>query len=127
MPDGATPDTIANLRRDLAAAYRLIALNGMDDSIYTHISARMPDGPGGEKRFLLNPFGLRFDEVTAENLVLVDANGTILEGEGPIQGAAVALHGPIHARRRERALRDRPAREDRLLEPIALCARSVML
>ena len=103
MPDGATPDTIANLRRDLAAAYRLIALNGMDDSIYTHISARMPDGPGGEKRFLLNPFGLRFDEVTAENLVTVDETGAVVDdpyGAG-VNAAGFTIHSAVHMARHD--------------------------
>lgn len=103
MPDGATPDMIANLRRDLAAAYRLIALYGMDDSIYTHISARMPDGPGGEKRFLLNPYGLRFDEVTADTLVTVDETGAVVDdpyGAG-VNAAGFTIHSAVHMARHD--------------------------
>ena len=56
------------LRCDLAAAYRLIARFGMDDLIFTHLSVRLP---GSEHRFLLNPYGLLFDEITASSLVEV--------------------------------------------------------
>ena len=57
------------VRCDLAAAYRLIAHYGMDDLIYTHLSARLP---GRDHRFLLNPYGLMFDEITASSLVAVE-------------------------------------------------------
>ena len=85
----------AALRPSVAAA-GLSAASGLGN----HLT--MSVGPD-YTRFLLNRYGLHWMEVTAENLVLVDADGTILEGEGPVQGAAVALHGPIHAARRERA------------------------
>ncbi|WP_275288408.1 class II aldolase/adducin family protein [Halomonas elongata] len=91
-------DEEAMQRRDLAAAYRLVALDGMDDGISTHISARLP----GE-RFLLNAFGLRFDEVRADNLVTVDAEGEILDdptGLG-INPAGFTIHSAIHAARPE--------------------------
>ena len=103
MPDGATADTVTQLRRDLAAAYRLIAHFGMDDGIYTHISARLPDGPGGEKRFLLNPFGLRFDEVTAANLVTVDETGAVIDdpyGAG-VNAAGFTIHSAVHMARHD--------------------------
>ncbi|MBY6003583.1 class II aldolase/adducin family protein [Salipiger bermudensis] len=103
MPDGAPADTVTQLRRDLAAAYRLIAHFGMDDSIYTHISARMPDGPGGEKRFLLNPYGLRFDEVTAANLVTVDETGAVVDdpyGAG-VNAAGFTIHSAVHMARHD--------------------------
>ena len=61
------------VREDLAAAYRLVALYGMDDSIYTHISARVP---GPEDHFLLNPYGLLFEEITASSLIKVDLSRT---------------------------------------------------
>lgn len=86
------------IRRDLAAAYRLVALDGMDDGISTHISARLP----GE-RFLLNPFGLRFEEIRAEGLVTVDADGEVLDdpmGLG-INPAGFTIHSAIHAARPE--------------------------
>ena len=59
-------------RVDLAALYRLVALEGWDDMIFTHISAR---APGPEHHFLLNPFGLMFEEITASSLVKVDEDG----------------------------------------------------
>src|ERR1043166_1584465 len=59
-------------RVDLAAAYRLVALYGWDDLIFTHISARVP---GPEHHFLLNPYGVMFDEVTASSLVKIDLAG----------------------------------------------------
>ncbi|MFW2589789.1 class II aldolase/adducin family protein [Sagittula sp. SSi028] len=102
MPDGAnTP--VSEIRRDLAAAYRLIALWGMDDSIYTHISARLPDGPEGEKRFLLNPYGLAFDEVCASNLVTVDETGAVIDdpfGAG-VNAAGFTIHSAVHMARHD--------------------------
>ncbi|MBY8976791.1 class II aldolase/adducin family protein [Rhodobacteraceae bacterium NNCM2] len=95
----------AAVRRDLAAAYRMIALKGMDDSIFTHISARLPDGPDGQKRFLLNPYGLRFDEVTASNLVTIDELGTVIDdpyGAG-VNAAGFTIHSAVHMARHDAA------------------------
>ncbi|KGB80644.1 aldolase [Rhodovulum sp. NI22] len=103
MHDGAPGDTASAIHRDLAAAYRLIALEGMDDGIYTHISARLPDGPGGAKRFLLNPYGLRFDEVTAANLVTVDESGAVIDdpyGAG-VNEAGFTIHSAVHMARHD--------------------------
>ena len=104
MPDGTTTTaTINDLRRDLAAAYRLIALHGMDDGIYTHISARLPEGPDGEKRFLLNPYGLRFDEVTPDNLVTIDETGAVIDdpyGAG-VNAAGFTIHSAVHMARHD--------------------------
>lgn len=100
---GSTIEDVGALRRDLAAAYRLIALEGMDDGIYTHISARLPDGPDGEKRFLLNPFGLRFDEVTASSLVTVDESGAVIDdpyGAG-VNAAGFTIHSAVHMARHD--------------------------
>ncbi len=86
----------AELRRDLAAAYRLIAHLGLDDSIFTHISARLP---GPEHHFLLNAFGQRFEEVTPGSLVTVDLDGNILDdptGMG-INPAGFTIHSAVHA------------------------------
>src|SRR5262249_54026728 len=58
------------IRTDLAACYRLVAHFGWDDLVFTHISARLPGG-----RFLINPYGMLFDEITASSLVEVDASG----------------------------------------------------
>ncbi len=91
----------ATVRRDLAAAYRLLALEGMDDGIYTHISAHLPPAADGTRRFLLNPFGLRFDEVTASTLVTVDETGAILDdpyGAG-INAAGFTIHSAVHMAR----------------------------
>jgi ribulose-5-phosphate 4-epimerase/fuculose-1-phosphate aldolase len=63
------------MRVDLAACYRLIALNGMDDLLATHISARVP---GPDEHFLINPYGLLFCQVTASNLIKVDLQGNIV-------------------------------------------------
>src|ERR1700761_9594028 len=84
-------------RVDLAAAYRLAALNGWDDLVYTHISASVPDEPG---HFLINPFGLAFDEVCASNLVKIDIDGNIIgTSEHPVNATGFALHGAVHAAR----------------------------
>lgn len=94
---------IETLRRDLAAAYQLIAHLGMDDGIYTHISARLPNGPDGARRFLLNPFGLRFDEVTASNLVTVDETGAVVDdpyGAG-VNAAGFTIHSAVHMARHD--------------------------
>jgi ribulose-5-phosphate 4-epimerase/fuculose-1-phosphate aldolase len=91
---------IGAMRVDLAAAYRLIHRLGLDDSIYTHISARLP---GGEHRFLINPYGLRFEEVTPDNLVTVDIDGRVIDdpmGLG-INPAGFTIHSAIHAARHD--------------------------
>lgn len=89
-------------RVQLAAAYRLIAEFGMDDSIFTHISAKAPVSEGTEA-FLINPYGLRFDEVTAGALVTVDLNGNILAdklGTG-FNKAGFTIHSAVHTARPE--------------------------
>ena len=63
-------------RVDLAACYRLVALYKWDDPIFTHISARLP---GPEHHFLINPYGMTFDEITASSLVKIDQQGKKLE------------------------------------------------
>src|SRR5471032_901575 len=60
------------LRCDLAACYRLVAMHGWSDLVFTHISARVP---GRDHCFLINPYGLMFEEITASSLILVDAEG----------------------------------------------------
>jgi ribulose-5-phosphate 4-epimerase/fuculose-1-phosphate aldolase len=85
------------VRLDLAALYRLVALFGWDDMIYTHISARLP---GPDHHFLINPYGLFFDEITASSLVKIDLNGAILQ-ETPyfINPAGFTIHSAVHAAR----------------------------
>ena len=84
-------------RVDLAALYRLVALHGWDDMIYTHISARVP---GPDHHFLINPYGLFFDEMTASSLVKIDLNGAILQ-DTPyfINPAGFTIHSAIHEAR----------------------------
>jgi ribulose-5-phosphate 4-epimerase/fuculose-1-phosphate aldolase len=85
------------LRVDLAAAYRLVALRGWDDLIYTHLTARVPNDP---ECFLINPFGLRFDEVTASNLVKIDAQGRIVgDSPHPVNAIGFRIHATVHAAR----------------------------
>jgi ribulose-5-phosphate 4-epimerase/fuculose-1-phosphate aldolase len=83
-------------RRELAAAFRLAAHFGWDDGIATHMSARLPDGS-----FLLNPFGLLFEEITASNLMRMDLDGTVLEiPDGCfLNPAAFAVHSAVLAGR----------------------------
>lgn len=88
-------------RIDLAACYRLCALYGWDDVIYTHISAAVPGEPG---HYLINPFGLRFDEVRASNLIKVDAQGEIVcRSPHSINRPGFVLHGAVHAARHDLA------------------------
>ncbi|KYO56994.1 class II aldolase/adducin family protein [Tistrella mobilis] len=99
----AATDPVDKVRIDLAAAYRLVAHFGLDDSIFTHISARVADAEDGTGRFLINPYGLRFDEVTASNLVTVDLNGRIIDdpyGAG-INAAGFTIHSAVHAARHD--------------------------
>jgi len=82
------------LRVDLAAAYRLIALYGWDDQCATHISVRLP---GPEHHFLINPFGLLFEEMTASSLVKVDLQGNLLEpSDYGINLAGFVVHSAVH-------------------------------
>ena len=73
----ATPATEAEIRVNLAACYRLVALYGWDDLVFTHISARIP---GPEHHFLINPYGLMFEEITASSLVKIDLKGEKVGG-----------------------------------------------
>jgi len=89
------------VREDLAAAYRLVAFFGMDDSIYTHISARVP---GTEDQFLINPFGMLFRDITASKLVKIDLAGRILD-DSPydVNPAGFTIHSAVHAARHDAA------------------------
>ena len=98
MKDKVSPEEW-KARVDLAALYRLVALNGWDDLIYTHISARVP---GPEHHFLINPYGLAFDEITASSLVKIDLDGNILQ-DTPyfINPAGFTIHSAIHSARED--------------------------
>ena len=85
------------LRVDLAACYRLIAMYGWDDLIFTHISARVP---GPEDHFLINAYGMLFEEMTASSLVKVDLNGdVVLDTPHFVNPAGFTIHSAIHAAR----------------------------
>ncbi|RFO96637.1 class II aldolase [Rhodoferax lacus] len=86
------------LRCDLAAAYRLAARFGWDDTLYTHFSVRLPS-PAGQERFLLNPFGLMFDEVCASDLIVVDARGHNVAGDAKLNPAGFTIHSAVHMAR----------------------------
>ena len=89
----------AEVRIDLAAAYRLAALNGWDDTVYTHLSASVPGEPGV---YLTNAFGLMFDEITASNLVKVNRRGEVIDGTlRPVNPTGFTIHGAVHAARPE--------------------------
>ena len=84
-------------RVDLAACYRLVALFGWDDLIFTHISARVP---GPEHHFLINPYGFMFDEITASSLVKVDVHGNKLDDTPhDINPAGFTIHSAVHTAR----------------------------
>ncbi|MNN00376.1 Decarboxylase NovR [compost metagenome] len=87
------------LRVNLAACYRLVALYGWTDMVFTHISARVP---GPEHHFLINPYGLMFDEITASNLIKVDMDGNkVLESPYNANRAGFVIHSAIHDARED--------------------------
>lgn len=87
------------LRVDLAAAYRLVALFGWDDLVFTHISARVP---GPEHHFLMNPYGMMFEEITASSLVKIDLNGEKVDASSyPINPAGFTIHSAVHQARED--------------------------
>ena len=86
-------------RVDLAAAYRMVAHYGWDDLIFTHISARVP---GPEHHFLINPYGMMFDEVTASSLVKVNLQGEkVMESDYDINPAGFVIHSAVHEARED--------------------------
>ena len=99
--NGKVSDEEWRLRVELAATYRLCALYGWDDMIFTHISARLP-AESGEERFLLNPYGVFFDEMTASSLVKVDLEGRPV-GETPYftNPAGFTIHSALHMARED--------------------------
>src|SRR6476619_7551561 len=85
-------------RVQLAAAYRIFDMLGWTEMIYNHITVRLPDSvTGGEKQFLINPFGLHYTEVTASNLLKIDLQGKVLcGGTYPVNPAGFTVHATIH-------------------------------
>jgi ribulose-5-phosphate 4-epimerase/fuculose-1-phosphate aldolase len=106
MADGAAVGLKAQVseaewkaRVELAALYRLVALHGWDDMIFTHISARVP---GPEHHFLINPYGWYFEEMTASSLVKVDLDGKIVqETTSFVNPAGFTIHSAVHAARED--------------------------
>jgi ribulose-5-phosphate 4-epimerase/fuculose-1-phosphate aldolase len=87
------------LRVDLAACYRLVAMYGWSDLVFTHISARIP---GPEHHFLINPYGLMFDEITASSLVKVDQQcNKLIESPYPVNPAGFVIHSAVHEARED--------------------------
>ena len=88
-------------RVDLAAAYRLVALYGWDDLIFTHLSARVP---GPEHHFLINPYDMMFEEITASSLVKIDVDGNPVGRSGrPVNPAGFTIHSALHMAREDAA------------------------
>jgi ribulose-5-phosphate 4-epimerase/fuculose-1-phosphate aldolase len=87
------------LRVQLAACYRLVALYGWSDLVFTHISARVP---GPEHHFLINPYGMMFDEITASSLVKVDKQcRKVIDSAFPVNPAGFVIHSAVHAARED--------------------------
>jgi ribulose-5-phosphate 4-epimerase/fuculose-1-phosphate aldolase len=87
------------VRVQLAACYRLVAHFGMDDLVFTHISARVP---GTTDHFFINPYGLHFGEITASSLVKIDLDGNLVENSNyPVNQAGFVIHSAVHAARHD--------------------------
>jgi ribulose-5-phosphate 4-epimerase/fuculose-1-phosphate aldolase len=93
-----TPEEWA-IRCDLAACYRLVAMYGWSDLVFTHISAKLP---GKEHHFLINPYGLMFDEITASSLVKVDKDcNKVIDSPHPVNPAGFVIHSAVHEARED--------------------------
>ena len=99
--EGNVSDIEWKLRCDLAATYRLCAMHGWSDLVFTHISVRLPD-ENGEERFLINPYGVMFDEMTASSLVKVDMTGKVCQ-DTPyfVNPAGFTIHSAVHMARED--------------------------
>ena len=98
LRDKVSPEEWA-VRLDLAACYRLVANFGWEDLVFTHITARVP---GADDQFLINPYGLFFDEITASSLVKIDLQGNkVQESPFPVNPAGFVIHSAIHAARHD--------------------------
>ena len=88
-----------DLRVNLAACYRIIAMHGWDDLVFTHISAPVP---GDEEHFLINAYGLLFEEMTASSLIKIDLSGNkVLDSPYPVNEAGFVIHSAVHAARHD--------------------------
>jgi len=98
---GKVSDAEWQVRVDLAACYRLIAHFHWDDLVFTHVTARVP---GTEGQFLINPYGMMFEEITASSLVRIDVGGNKLDDSPwPVNPAGFTIHSAIHAVRHDAA------------------------
>ncbi len=96
--EGAVSAEEWQTRVDLAAAYRLVANFRWDDLVFTHITAKIP----GTEHFLINPYGLMFDEITASSLIKIDIDGKVLqETRFPINPAGFTIHSAVHGARHD--------------------------
>ncbi|MEO6364280.1 MAG: class II aldolase/adducin family protein [Caldimonas sp.] len=96
--EGKVPAEEWQTRVDLAAAYRLVAHFHWDDLVFTHITARIP----GTEHYLINPYGLMFDEITASSLIRIDLAGQVLQDTPyPINPAGFVIHSAVHAARHD--------------------------
>ncbi|MCY4239545.1 MAG: class II aldolase/adducin family protein [Rhodospirillaceae bacterium] len=100
-PIGSIRDQVSeeewSIRVDLAAAYRLVAHYGWDDLIFTHISAR---APGPEHHFLINPYGMMFEEITASSLIKIDRAGElVVPSDHVVNQAGFTIHSAVHEAR----------------------------
>lgn len=87
------------MRTDLAAAYRAVAMYGWDDLVFTHISARVP---GADPHFLINPYGMMFEEITASGLVKIDLEGRkVMDSPFEINPAGFTIHSAVHEARED--------------------------
>ncbi|MCQ8183776.1 class II aldolase/adducin family protein [Parvularcula maris] len=97
-PSSMSPEE-RQVRNDLAAAYRLVAMFGWDDLVFTHLSARVP---GPEHHFLINPYGMLFEEITAGSLVKIDMDGgKVEESEYDVNPAGFTIHSAVHMHRED--------------------------
>jgi ribulose-5-phosphate 4-epimerase/fuculose-1-phosphate aldolase len=98
LRDKVSPEEWA-VRVDLAACYRLVAHHGWEDLVFTHITARVP---GADDQFLINPYGVFFDEMTASSLVKIDLHGhKVQDSPFPVNPAGFIIHSAIHAARHD--------------------------
>lgn len=85
-----------NLRADLALALRAAAHHGFSEGVCNHFSVAVPTAPGEAERFLINPRGLHWSEVQADDIVMIDAAGAVLAGRHPVEPTAMFIHGAVH-------------------------------
>jgi len=99
--EGKVSDKEWQVRKNLAATYRLCAMHAWTDLVFTHISARLPD-EDGEERFLINPYGVMFDEMTASSLVKIDVAGNICQDTDYfVNPAGFTIHSAVHMARED--------------------------